>query len=449
MPILSVDKTIDRTEIARGGVFRVTLRVTAAPKSEAFPADIALVLDRSGSMRGAPMDALKAAARDFVDALAKGTDKVSGQNRIGIISFASTATEDAPLTQDVAALDGAIDALEGLGNTNTGYAFAAAETMLDGAGGQNRKMVILFTDGEPTIGPDPTPVAERLRSKGAEIYCIGFEGSDGINIELLNTWASAPADEHVLIAPTAQQIEDAFGKIADDLVTPGATNIVIHELPAGEFSIESVDEPTLGDAELLAGGALRWTIPVLGADAQQTASLTFTLRDTGSATGPVKVNESVSLSDDARERVVFPDPVIDILAGPNVAEPCPVPVQVTAPPCADSVHADLGDVTVPGMGRMLTVSLTLKNVCPAREVAVGILVTEVLDGGGEAVRGYKSLTVPAQGGDACADVQLDGIRFVLPETAAGGMCAPRTFRVRAFANAASGAWGAECLAPAD
>lgn len=449
MPILSVDKTIDRAEIARGGAFRVTLRVTAAPKSEAFPADIALVLDRSGSMRGAPMDALKAAARDFVDALAKGTDKVSGQNRIGIISFASTATEDAPLTQDVAALDGAIDALEGLGNTNTGYAFAAAETMLDGAGGQNRKMVILFTDGEPTIGPDPTPVAERLRSKGAEIYCIGFEGSDGINIELLNTWASAPADEHVLIAPTAQQIEDAFGKIADDLVTPGATNIVIHELPAGEFSIESVDEPTLGDAELLAGGALRWTIPVLGADAQQTASLTFTLRDTGGATGPVKVNESVTLSDDARERVVFPDPVIDILAGPNVAEPCPVPVQVTAPPCADSVHADLGDVTVPGMGRMLTVSLTLKNVCPAREVAVGILVTEVLDGGGEAVRGYKSLTVPAQGGDACADVQLDGIRFVLPETAAGGMCAPRTFRVRAFANAASGAWGAECLAPAD
>ena len=248
MPILSVDKTIDRAEIARGGAFRVTLRVTAAPKSEAFPADIALVLDRSGSMRGAPMDALKAAARDFVDALAKGTDKVSGQNRIGVISFASTATEDAPLTQDVAALDGAIDALEGLGNTNTGYAFAAAETMLDGAGGQNRKMVILFTDGEPTIGPDPTPVAERLRSKGAEIYCIGFEGSDGINIELLNAWASAPADEHVLIAPTAQQIEDAFGKIADDLVTPGATNIVIHELPAGSFPSR-------------ASTSLRWATP--------------------------------------------------------------------------------------------------------------------------------------------------------------------------------------------
>ena len=66
MPILSVDKTIDRAEIARGGAFRVTLRVTAAPKSEAFPADIALVLDRSGSMRGAPMDALKAAPTDKV-----------------------------------------------------------------------------------------------------------------------------------------------------------------------------------------------------------------------------------------------------------------------------------------------------------------------------------------------------------------------------------------------
>ena len=34
MPILSVNKTADRTEISSGGTFHVTLSVTAAPESE-------------------------------------------------------------------------------------------------------------------------------------------------------------------------------------------------------------------------------------------------------------------------------------------------------------------------------------------------------------------------------------------------------------------------------
>lgn len=90
---------------------------------------------------------------------------------------------------------------------------------------------------------------------------------------------------------------------------------------------------------------------------------------------------------------------------------------------------------------MLTVSMTLKNLCPHRSVAVGILVTE-LTSCGEVTRGFKAMTVTAPSSRGCTDMRLSHIRFVLPETES--MCKTRTYRVRAFVNAASGTWGAEC-----
>lgn len=65
MPILSVNKTADRTEISAGGTFHVTLSVTAAPESEIRPVDIAMVLDRSGSMKGSALQSLKSSQRIY------------------------------------------------------------------------------------------------------------------------------------------------------------------------------------------------------------------------------------------------------------------------------------------------------------------------------------------------------------------------------------------------
>ena len=265
MPILSVNKTADRTEISSGGTFHVTLSVTAAPESEIRPVDIAMVLDRSGSMKGSALQSLKKAAKEFIELLAQGGDTLVGQNRIGIISFANSAVIDAPLTQQVDVLDAAVDGLVADGNTNTGDAFAQAQAMLH-ASQASRKMMILFTDGEPTIGVNPTPIANMMKQDGVEIYCIGYTGTDGINEELLKEWASNPDSQYVLIAPTEAKIIEAFKNIAQSILVPGAKDITIYETPNPAFEIAAIDTPNFGTVQecrtvLCSGTLTSWLFP--------------------------------------------------------------------------------------------------------------------------------------------------------------------------------------------
>lgn len=66
-------------------------------------------------------------------------------------------------------------------------------------------------------------------------------------------------------------------------------------------------------------------------------------------------------------------------------------------------------------GRVLDVTSVLTNVCPGRRSAVGITVTEVDEKGTEHARGFRAVTVPAHHGRHSCDVQLDPVRFILPE----------------------------------
>lgn len=66
-------------------------------------------------------------------------------------------------------------------------------------------------------------------------------------------------------------------------------------------------------------------------------------------------------------------------------------------------------------GRVLDVTATVRNVCPGRRGALGITVTEVDENGAEYGRGFQAITVPAQNGRCNQDVQVDPVRFILPE----------------------------------
>lgn len=86
-------------------------------------------------------------------------------------------------------------------------------------------------------------------------------------------------------------------------------------------------------------------------------------------------------------------------------EPCEENKAVTV---AESQHNE------DGAGRVLDVNLVLRNVCPGRRVAVGVMLHEVDGTGGEHARGFHAMTVPAHR-DGPRDVTLPRIRFVLPE----------------------------------
>ena len=102
MGITHVDKILSEERIDCDGILNVTLSVTAQPDVVNNPVDIALVLDRSGSMTGTPMMHLKAGAKEFIDIVMKRTGgrmgRLANGNRIGIVSFAGTASIDVPLT---------------------------------------------------------------------------------------------------------------------------------------------------------------------------------------------------------------------------------------------------------------------------------------------------------------------------------------------------------------
>lgn len=439
MGITSSNKVVDRSEIGCDGVFQVTLALTAAPDIIENPTDIVLVLDRSGSMAGVPLAALKEGADSFIDIIQQATDDGSGSGnlgsgtRMGVVSFSSTAVADTSLTVSVAELKEAVNALTAGGSTNHGDAFAKATQLLE-TGVNPAKVMVLFTDGNTTAGPPPAPIAAQARDKGIIIYCIGLVGADGLDVSALNDWATDPDSVHVAIAPTPADLEQIFAELAANLTKPGATNLKIVEQLNPDFEIVDIMTPAKGSVEQQSDTQLTWRMDSLGVSGVESATLAFQVRHRGVSGGVKKVNQSIQYSDAQGNVVKFPDPTVEVQCDLVVcAEPCPTPVDVVAEGCSDSVVVDVGDVQLESQGRILEMEVTVKNVCPHRRVALGVILKEVGPDGKKEPRGIKVFTIPAHSQPGCRDVRVKCIRFAVPEDVSlwgNSLCDDRRFQVQ-------------------
>lgn len=442
MGVTNSNKLIDTTRIACDGTLRVTLTLTAAPDIISNPTDIVLVLDRSGSMAGTPLASMKLGAKTFIDLIDEATDNTQdGQigfaSRIGIVSFSNTAAADTQLITSVDTLKDAVDRITANGSTNHADAFTQAMALFDPAS-SNAKVIVMFTDGNTTAGDPPAPVAAAARAQGIIIYCIGLIGSDGLDSNALNNWATDPDASHVAITPDAADLEQLFAELAANISKPGATNIAIHEVVTSDFVITNILSPAKGTATMLDTRSLQWNIPALGVNASESASLTFLIRHVGQTSGTKPVNQSITYSDTENNIVSFPEPVVfvecDLIVHP---EECPSPVSFTVDGCNDSVLVDMGDVSLESQGRIIQMDVTIKNVCPGKRIALAAILTEVDQNGTEYQRGMKTMTIPAHRFPACRDVRVKCIKFVVPEdlsVSGGVMCRPRNFKARFIAH---------------
>ena len=427
------------------GTLRVRLALTATPDIVSNPTDIALVLDRSGSMAGDPLAAMKLGAKTFIDIIAEATGgapsgEIGSGSRIGIVSFAATATADTALITSVDALKDAVDALSAGGNTNHADAFSTAAGLFDPAS-TNAKVIVMFTDGNTTAGAPPAPVAAAARAQGIIIYCIGLVGSDGVDVSALNEWATDPDATHVAVTPDAADLEELFAQLAQNISKAGATNIVIHETLNPDFVITSIQSPSKGTATMLTSTSLRWNIDELGVTGSESATLDFFIRHTAQTPGTKKVNSAITYSDTEGNVVTFPDPEVTVECGVVVhPEPCPQPVDLSVDGCSDAVLVDLGDTYLESLGRIIQMDVTVKNVCPGRRVALAAILTEVDQNGEEHQRGMKAFTLPAHYGPSCRDVLVKCIRFVVPEdldvsgSDPRALCNQRNFKARFIAH---------------
>lgn len=420
MGVTNFNKELSTSQINCGESFNVRLSLTAEPDISSNPTDIVLILDRSGSMSGSAIANLKVGAKTFVDIITEATGgtidgEIEGGNHIGIVSFSDVGVQDTQLITSSTDLKTAINALNAGGSTNHEDAFSKALDLFDN-NSTNAKVMVMFTDGFTTAGGNADTITTLAKSQGVIIYIIGLSGNGGIDIPALESWASSPASAYVAITPDDTELEDLFKDLAENIINPGATNIVITDNIIDCFRITSISSPSKGTSTLISSNTIEWKIDELGVNASEGATMEFTVEHIGSCSGEVEVNESITYSDTEGNIVNFPSPTLnvdcDIVIQP---EDCPTPVDIEINNCSDSIVFDAGDLYMESLGRIVQVSLTLKNICPNKRVALAVILNEVDENGLEHKRGLKTMTIPAHTRETCQDILVKCIKFVLPE----------------------------------
>ena len=440
MSVSNANKTVSPGVLDCTGRTTVTLSFDAEPELKTVPADLVLIMDRSGSMRGVPMEKAKLAAGDMIAAVARASGNAQGTtlengSAMGLVSFADTAAVDLELSGNVGELNRAVDALTGGGLTNHADALQKGyDTVMKGS--NTRKVLILFTDGNSTIG-DADPVAEKIRGDGVEIFCIGLATDPGT----LNRWATDPDSIHVSYTDDVNQLNQVFAQITSEVVRSGILDGVIQEVLNPDFQIKQVLDSNYGTVTVTDGQHLTWKLYTATLPTPDTLTLSFEICHVGSAGGVKPVNASLIYRDRAENQLVFPSPEVEVSCENSavVAEPCPAPATFSVEGCRDFGIVQANETALSGLGRIVQVDAVIKNVCPGKRLAAAVMLTEVDDNGVEHTRGTKTLLIPAQTGTRCQDLQLKCIQFVVPEALDPvgdplSICGKRDFRVRVSAN---------------
>lgn len=214
-------RTAAPARISLGETVSVTLRVTGTCGGATRAAsDIMLVIDQSGSMAGAALDAAVAAAGVFLDA----TDFAYDQ--VGVVGFSSEAKLLSGLTTDRAVLDAALGRLVAEGGTDIAAGVDEARHVYKNPGHRPdaTRVIVVMTDGRNNAGGAIAVLAARLaKVEGARVFTIGF-GSD-VDLVTLGRMASNTSDS--FHAPTRAELLALYGAIARrlsaDLLFTGLT----------------------------------------------------------------------------------------------------------------------------------------------------------------------------------------------------------------------------------
>ena len=282
------------------------------------PMDIVLVLDTSGSMKNpisgfkgpSKMSALQTAVKSFIQQVAEAMPETATEEnvqRISIVTFASNASMRCSLTAvneaGVASLNRIVGGLTGSGATRADLGLDKAKDILSDTGRNAGKVVILFTDGEPTSGnsfenevaADAINTAHAMKQDGVTIFTVGVfnnkpnddnkvgqymravssnypdataEGSNGgifgIGAKFEVDFDSQASDKYYMTASSAEDLKDIFNKIPSLIptseVNAGANTKLTDTMSAMFTFADSVSDNGNGTVD----GVTVYTVPCTG-----------------------------------------------------------------------------------------------------------------------------------------------------------------------------------------
>ena len=318
-----LSKTASKKDLEKGRSADVTLTVNANGFTTVDKTDVVLVLDRSSSMNGTPMENTKTAAKDLIELLI--TDKTKAKTRAAIVTYGSdllTSYTSNSLTNDVTTLKDTINSIPSSINnegTNVHAGLLKAEELLRSSGTDTQKIIILLSDGEPTfyLGSNnklcgfgrsdwyddsrgcknkPSTVANAeattIKSSGTKIYTVGF--TSGADMTFLGNIASTPTDKYSYTASDYAGLKETFKKIVNDFTTVATDAIVTDIVPAG-FQIKEGTLPA-GATAIEKDGitTITWVIGDIKSTA--TNSLTYTVEAKKGEYGSMYTNVSATIN---------------------------------------------------------------------------------------------------------------------------------------------------------
>jgi Ca-activated chloride channel family protein len=197
-------------------------------KENYIPRDMILVLDTSGSMRGAKMEQARRALKYCLDNL-------KSKDRFGIVQFATSVNtyRDNLVASSQEQVEDAkkwVDKLKATGGTNINGALMKALEMRNDDPARTFT-VVFFTDGAPTLG-DTTDTKEILKNvakkntANTRIFTFGVGESDDLNAVFLDQLAEQTRAVSTFVRP-AEDIETKVSSLYNKISHPVLANLKI------------------------------------------------------------------------------------------------------------------------------------------------------------------------------------------------------------------------------
>ncbi|MGQ0507459.1 MAG: VWA domain-containing protein [Myxococcaceae bacterium] len=226
--------TATATELDRQGTTEGHIVVSAEPEADEPRSRVManLLLDRSGSMKGAPLAAALEAAHGLVE-------QAGPDDYLGLLLFDGVAEQRVPVCAMNTAGKRAMT--EGLSHVRAGQGTALHQAVQLGAKATQRMLVpglrprlLLLTDGEPSVGEESeasfTALGEGLASEGVGVHALGL--ARHYVAEIL-TGLTAPSGNGFEHADGPDGLPVAMGAIFALLFGEVATQVSVQISPQG------------------------------------------------------------------------------------------------------------------------------------------------------------------------------------------------------------------------
>jgi tight adherence protein B len=179
-------------------------------RDSAVPTGVVLTIDASGSMAGAPLDAAKAAAQDFVT-------QMRPSDRIALVTFADEVQVLSGFTNNVEELNARIESIEANGETAFNDAVIRSVELFEAASARDLlPNIIVLTDGEDTVSTASLEEAvSAVGESDARVFGVALDSED-FNPDPVAQIAAA-GDGLFLSTPDPEQLSALYEEISREI----------------------------------------------------------------------------------------------------------------------------------------------------------------------------------------------------------------------------------------